>query len=202
MSELTITFLEKIFNRLRSGKALVAPSHEVDIAIWFARKGFQVTAYDNNQSNISKLNERAKAEQAKVSAEIKDLSLTILPLMAFDTIVLTGEKPASRFFSEINRSLANGGTVFVEGYSIEEAVKHSEKIDARGCYRPNELIAFLKELHILYYSEEKIENSFLVRCLARKPINKDMIKYGFTEKRPGEENKSAAVLAAEKLFKK
>ena len=55
MSDLTISFLEKQFNRLRSGKALVAPSLKGDEAIWLARKSFQVTAYDRDQTNISKL---------------------------------------------------------------------------------------------------------------------------------------------------
>lgn len=202
MSDLTISFLEKQFNRLRSGKALVAPSLKGDEAIWLARKGFQVTAYDRDQTNISKLIERAKAEQVNVIAEIKDLSLAILPLMAFDTILVIGEKPASRFFSEINRSLAQGGTVFIDGYSMDEAIKSSGKLDPKACYKPNELLGLLKDLHILYYSEEKAGDCFLVRCLAKKPMNKDMVKYGFAEQRPGDEKKSAAVLAAEKLFKK
>ena len=203
MNTVTITFLEKILPRLRTGKALVAPSRNGDEAIWLARKGFVVTAYDRDPTLVAKLATRASAEQVKITAESKNLDVVILPLMSFDTIILTGEKPITRYFSEIIRALAQGGTAVVEGWTAEEAIRVGpEKLDHKLCYRANELLGLLKDLHILYYSEEIVDGRHLVRCLARKPAHKDMIKYGFAEQRPGDEKKSAAVLAAEKLFKK
>lgn len=203
MSNSELSFLEKSLPRLRTGKALAIPTGSGDTAIYLAKQGFEVTSFDQNKENVEKLQNRTAADKLKIKAEAKQLDIIIIPIMSFDTIVLTGPKPSSRLFSEITRGLSQGGTVLIEGPSLEEATKEiGISTHPSNCYKPNELISLLKELHILYYSEEKVNENFLIRCLAKKPMDKDMVKYGFAQLRPGDEKKSAAVLAAEKLFKK
>ena len=198
------TFLENYLRRLRTGKVLVVPSGNGDSAILLARNGFEVTSYDQNKEAIAKLQQRSMAERVKITAEGKDLGLIILPLMSFDSIVLIGPKPESRLFSEISRGLTNGGTVLIEGPTVDEAIRIGvDKLDPKACYKSNEVLTLLKGLQILYYSEEVVDGRSLIRCLAKKPTNKDAIKYGFAEARDGEaSHKSAAMIAAEKLFKK
>jgi len=119
-------FLEKHLPRLRTGKALVAPSGKGDEVILLARSGFEVTAYDREKKQVEHVQKRAEVEQVKITGEPKDLDMVILPLLSFDTIILTGPKPSSRYFSEISRSLAQGGTVLIEGLSVDEVVRGND----------------------------------------------------------------------------
>ena len=100
--------------------------------------------------------------------------------MKWDTIILSYFKPVPRYFFEIKRSLVQGGTLLLENYTTD--LFHVEKepeVDPEDCFKPNEVLKQLEGLRVLFYQETSINNKPIVQCLAKKPYEKDAVKYGF-----------------------
>jgi hypothetical protein len=92
-----------------------------------------------------------------------------MPLMKYDTIVMTYFKPLPRFYSEIKRGLVAGGTVAIEAFLVEQTRKQpSPQLAADECYRPNELLHALKDFEVIFYSELPQGSQHVVQALARK----------------------------------
>ena len=113
-------------------------------------------------------------------------------------------KPVPRYWFEIKRSLVQGGTLLLENYTTD--IFHVEKepdVDPEDCFKPNEVLKHLEGLRILFYQETSINNKPIVQCLAKKPYEKDAVKYGFaTVDEKKEPSTSAQTKRAEDLFKK
>jgi len=102
--------------------------------------------------------------------------------------------------------LSHDTTLVVESWLSDENREIFSPEDTFRDYffRSNEVLNNLKGMRILYYNEDRIQGKHTVRCLAQKPLDKDVAKYGLFDMASGpkESGKSAQQLLAESLFKK
>jgi tellurite methyltransferase len=194
-------FLHEMIPRLRKGKVLDVAMGEGRNAAYLALKGFNVLGFDTAEPAVQKAKQLAKDSGVSIEAHVKDVDFYLFPIMSFDSIVMTFFKPVSRYFSEIRKSLVQGGTFVCVGYLTEQANSNhaGEAVALEECFKPNELLQHLSGLRILHYEEGEVDGVYVVKCLAKKPQEKDAVKYGFSK---GEIHKSAHETAAENLFKK
>jgi cyclopropane fatty-acyl-phospholipid synthase-like methyltransferase len=166
-----IVSLKSYVSNLKPGKVLDVAMGEGRNAVFLAQNGFQVEGLDCSAKAVAKA--RALADEKKVSIEVKtqNLDFFLMPLMKYDSILMSYFKPLTRFFSEIKRGLVMGGTVMFEAYTTEHLKLQNPAnplIDFDRCFKPNELLAQLKDFHILYYNEMAEGGSHLVRAIAKK----------------------------------
>ena len=199
-----ILFLKENIQRLRKGKALDVAMGEGRNAVFLAAHEFQVSGFDTSQTAVEKALKLAQEKGVKLETKATDLDFYLFGIMKWDTIILSYFKPVPRYFFEIKRSLVQGGTLLLENYTTD--LFHVEKepeVDPEDCFKPNEVLKQLEGLRVLFYQETSIHNKPIVQCLAKKPYEKDAVKYGFAtvdeKKEPGA---SAQTKRAEDLFKK
>jgi tellurite methyltransferase len=201
-------FFKNNIQRMQKGKTLDIAMGTGEHSIYLARQGFEMKGFDISDFAVKKALTLAQEAQVEISAQQTDLDLFIFGLMEYDSIIMTFYKPKiTRYFSEITRALKQGGTLLIESYLIDDLKKpllgDDEYLDCY--YKSNEILEQLKGLKILFYNEGLIEGRHRVQCLAKKPLDKDMQKYGatfgaavITEKEQLNKQKELA----ESLFKK
>ena len=163
--------LKTHWESLKKGKALDIGMGEGRNAVFLARQGFEVERVDCSKKAIEKANALASERAVGLTAKIQNLDFFLMPLMKYDTILMTYFRPQARFFSEIRRGLVAGGTCLLEAYTTEHLKNQSPpnpNIDFEECYRPNEILSHLKEFHLLYYNELAQGNAHLVQVIAQK----------------------------------
>lgn len=201
-----LQFLVDMAPRLQKGKLLDVGMGEGANAVYLAQKGFQVKGFDISPVAVERANKLASETGVTTDFKSADLDLFLLGLMEYDTIVMTYFKPTlPRYYSELMRSLKQGGTILIHSYSTEEQKEVLGQEDAykNFYYRSNEIIQNLKGMRFLYYNETVVENRYVVQCLAQKPLDKDVAKYnlfdmGTTQEKP----RNTHLDLAESLFKK
>lgn len=195
-------FLLQMLPRLRKGRVLDVAMGEGQNAVYLALKGFEVVGFDISENSVAKASQLAQSSGVQIDAQSKNVDFYLFPLMAFDTIVMTFFKPIPRYFSEIRKSLTQGGTFLCVGFLSEQMGQKyfGDEVTLEECYKPNELLQHLTGLRILFYEEGEENGVHMVKCLAQKPQEKDAVKYGFAKGDAG--HKSAQERAAEELFKK
>lgn len=201
------SFLEKMYLKLQKGKVLDVGSGLGQNSIFLAENGFEVKGIDISTVANQKAKERASISGVSVKFEEADLDLFILGLMEYDSIVMLNFKPAlSRHYSELVRSLKQGGTLLVQSPFVseqKEAISADENYK-NFYYQSNELLKNLTGMRILYYSEIEHDGVTYVECLAQKPLDKDVAKYNLFDMSTTSAVKpqSKQVELAEALFKK
>jgi tellurite methyltransferase len=156
---------------LRKGKALDVAMGEGRNAVFLAQNGFQMEGLDVSSAAIEKAKKLAAEKNAALEAKTQNLDFFLMPLMKYDTIVMTYFRPVKRFFSELRRGLVLGGTVAIEAHLVEHYKKHGSTnpmIDYEDCYHPNELLHQLKDFNILFYKEIPDGTSHTVQAIALK----------------------------------
>ncbi|MBI4041058.1 MAG: class I SAM-dependent methyltransferase [Deltaproteobacteria bacterium] len=200
-SQEPIDLLKNYHPYLRKGKALDLAMGEGRNAIFLARQGFHVLGLDISDVAIQKAKKWAYLENVPIEVKAVDVDMYVFPLMRFDTIILSYFKPIPRYYSEIARALVQGGTVAIENYTTEQLVRTPiAGFCNQDYFYPNELLKNLKELQILYYHERFLNGFYIVQCIAKKPVDKDAVKYGFAQEDASSEK--SKYKAAEDLFKK
>jgi len=156
---------------LKPGKALDVAMGEGRNTVFLAQKGFTVEGVDCSGKAIEKAKKLAAEKGATIDVKSQNLDFFLMPLMRYDTVLMTYFRPQARFFSEIRRGLVAGGTFLLEAYTVEQVrgQKNPQSIlDYEECYRPNEVLTLLKDFHVLYYSELPEGNRHLVQVIAKK----------------------------------
>lgn len=166
-----VSLLKTFVGVLTPGKALDVAMGEGRNAAFLAQSGFQVEGLDGSAKAVAKAKLLQEEKKVAFEAKVQNLDFFLMPLMKYQTIVMTYYKPAARFFSEIKRGLVMGGTVAIEAHTVEH-LKHNgaqnPNLDLDQCYKPNELLSALKDFHILYYKELNEGGDCLVQVLAKK----------------------------------
>ncbi|OGQ18301.1 MAG: hypothetical protein A3B70_06025 [Deltaproteobacteria bacterium RIFCSPHIGHO2_02_FULL_40_11] len=196
-----LPLLKSQMHRFRKGKALELAMGEGRNAVYLAKEGFQVQGFDVSDIAIEKAKKLAYDNDVSIDAKVADLDLYIFPLMAFDVIVMSYFKPVPRYYNEIFRALAQGGCVVIENYTTDQLhQKPIEGLQNEDYFYPNEILKNLKDLQILFYNEDEMNGKYVVQCVAKKPTDKDAVKYGFAKEdiHPTQ----SKYKAAEDLFKK
>ncbi len=168
-----IILLQTFSKVLKTGKALDVAMGEGRNAVFLAQCGFSVEGMDVSSKAIEKANSLAQKKKIKnYSFKVQNLDFFLMPLMKYDTILMTYFRPVKRFFNEIRRGLVFGGTLLMEAFTVEHYKMVMDKpnniVDYEDCYRSNELLFLLKDFQILYYKELPEGNSNLVQVIARK----------------------------------
>jgi len=157
------------FEAFRKGKVLDVAMGEGRNAIFLAKQGFTVEGVDCSSAAVEKAERLAEEQSVTVDVKSQNLDFFLMPLMKYDSVVMTYFKPLTRFYSEIKRGLVAGGTVVMEAYLTEQARRHpSPTLDFDQCYRPNELLHALKDFEVLFYSELPQGSQCTVQVVARK----------------------------------
>jgi len=165
-----IPFLKAFVTHLAKGTTLDVAMGEGRNSVFLAEQGFQVEGLDCSPRAVEKANQLASEKKVKIQAKVQNLDFFLMPLMKYNTILMTHYKPAPRFFSELKRGLVAGGTLLIEGYTTEHFKKNSQNknLDFDQCFKPNELLGLLKDLHILYYKELEEGPQHFVHAIAQK----------------------------------
>ncbi len=156
---------------LKKGRALDVGMGEGRNAVYLAQHGFQVEGVDGSSVAIEKAKKLATEKGVTVDAKSQNLDFFLMPLMKYETILMTYFRPQPRFFTEIRRGLVDGGTFLLEAYTVDQA-RHAPLpgLDFEECYKPNEVLSHLqgKDFHVLFYKEIPDGNAYTVQLIAKK----------------------------------
>lgn len=168
-----IAFLKYYANVLKKGRTLDVAMGEGRNSVYLASQGFQVEGVDGSKTAIERARKLADEKKSAVEAKSQNLDFFLMPLMKYDTVLMTHYRPQPRFFSEIRRGLVAGGTFLLESYTVDQLKEKNKPsfLEFEDCYRPNEILNYLKDFHILLYREIPDEGSHLVQVIAKKPKN-------------------------------
>jgi len=154
---------------LRKGKVIDIAMGEGRNSVFLAQQGFQVEGVDCSSVGVEKAGKLAAEKGVTIEAKTQNLDFFLMPLMKYDSIIMTYFRPLPRFFSEVRRGLVHGGTFLLEAYTVEQAkAAPNPNLDFEECYKPNEVLAHLKDFHILYYKEIPDGLAHTVQLIARK----------------------------------
>lgn len=162
--------LKNYISVLQKGKTLDVGMGEGRNAVFLAEQGFTVEGVDCSKKAIEKAKSLADEKKVTIDAKVQNLDFFLMPLMKYDSVIMTYYKPQARFFSEIKRGLVHNGTFLLEAYTTEQmkATPSNPNIDLDQCYKPNEVLTLLKDFHILFYKEIPEGNTHLVQVIAKK----------------------------------
>lgn len=164
-----VTLLKHFVGSLKKGKAIDIAMGEGRNTVFLASQGFQVEGIDCSGKGVEKAKKLAAEKGATIEAKTQNLDFFLMPLMKYDTILMTYFRPQARFFSEIRRGLVAGGTFLLEAYTVEQIkAAPNPLVEFEECYKPNEVIGHLKDFHILYYKEMAEGNQHLVQVIVQK----------------------------------
>ncbi len=154
---------------LRKGAVLDVAMGEGRNAVFLAQNGFSVQGVDCSSAAIEKAKRLAADRNVEIDAKTQNLDFFLMPLMKFDSILMTYFKPSTRFFSEVRRGLVQGGTFFLEAYTVDQ-IKHSPlpNLEFEECFKPGEVLHHLKEFQVLFYKELPDGNAHTVQAIAKK----------------------------------
>ncbi len=167
-----VVTLKTFCGNLKTGKALDIAMGEGRNAVYLASNGFEVEGIDVSPKAVEKAKALATEKGVNFSSKVQNLDFFLMPLMKYDTILMTYYKPNSRFFSEIRRGLVAGGTFLLEAHSTEQVRNNPNSgIDFESCYKPNEVLGYLQDFLVLYYKEMAEGGQHLVQLIAQKKKN-------------------------------
>lgn len=201
-----LTFLQNSLNRLQKGKVLDVAMGEGVNSVYLAQKGMKVTGFDISPVAVEHAHNLAKESGVTIDAKVCNLDFYLWNLMEFDSIIMTFFKPSiPRYYSEMIRSLKQGGTLLIHSYGTEEMTQALSQDEAFKDYyfKANEILHQLKGMHILYYNEDKQDGRNIIQCLALKPLDKHVAKFNLFDMQSADSKpKSGHLKNAEELFKK
>jgi 2-polyprenyl-3-methyl-5-hydroxy-6-metoxy-1,4-benzoquinol methylase len=159
-------FIEAQAYRLEKEKNIAAFAEgEGRNAVYLARKGHKVTAYDYALNGLKKTEALAKRYDVKIRTEQKDLIHDSIPAEEFDgAIMVFGhfEKNNQKIvFDKLVSAVKPGGIIMVEVYS-EDQVRYGtggpKTVDM--LYDPSDLLKWIKGYkvqHFFYGEQERVE---------------------------------------------
>lgn len=162
--------LKNHLSLLRKGKAIDIGMGEGRNSVFLAQNGFTVEGVDCSWKAIEKAKVLASERGISIDAKTQNLDFFLMPLMKFDTLIMTYYRPQARFYNEIRRGLVQGGTCLIEAYTVDHKKNHpnNDLIDFDQCYKPNEVLTLLRDFHLLFYKETKEGDAHLVQAIAEK----------------------------------
>jgi SAM-dependent methyltransferase len=165
-------FLADNLSLLRKGETLDVGMGEGRNAAYLASKGFAVTGIDFSDVAIERAKTLARELGLTVETKLQDLDFFLIPLMKYDTIVVCDYHPQLTVMKSLARGLNKGGTLLLEGYTVEQLrLGEGFKPEPFECFRPNEALDSVRDLHLVFYNERQISpKEARVQVIARKPL--------------------------------
>lgn len=165
-------FLVDNLSLLRKGETLDVAMGEGRNAVYLASKGFAVTGIDFVDAAMERAGQLAKETGVSVELKAQHLGFFLIPLMKYDTIVVTDYHPPLTLMKSLARGLNKGGTLLLEGYTVQQLrLTEGVKPEPFECFHPNEALQHIRDLHLVYYNEQQISpKEARVQLIARKPL--------------------------------
>ena len=138
-------------------------------AIFLARRGLHVTAWDISPVAIEKITHFAKRHDLPITAEVVDLAQSQIPTQTFDVIHVT------RFLlrglcADLVRALRPGGLLCYQTFSLE-ALDSTPHKNPAYCLVRGELLGLFHELPVYYREDvllgdtsQGLQNEVLLVC--------------------------------------
>lgn len=200
-------FLLKMQRRMQKGRVLDIAMGEGVNSVYLAQKGYQVDAFDISETACRRARELARDTGVEINVKCTDMDMYLLGIMKYDAVIMTYFKPSVlRYYPELIKCLKQGGTLLLESYHVDAMQDVIPKEESyRDCYfTTNEVLPNLRGMILLYYHEGKADGRHIVRCFAKKPVDRHAAKFGLFDMQTKQESqsKSPQLELAEKLFKK
>jgi len=165
-------FLVENLSLLKKGETVDIGMGEGRNAVYLASKDFQVTGLDFVPTAVERAKKLASEMNLNFEVKLQDLDFFLLPLMKYDSVVITDFHPPLTLMKGLSRSLKPGGTLLIDSYTVEQLrMPRGYKADLVECFRPNEALDYIRDLHLVIYNERQIsETDARVQLVARKPL--------------------------------
>ncbi|MFT9596914.1 class I SAM-dependent methyltransferase [Mesobacillus sp.] len=159
-------FIKNQAHRLEKGRKVVCFAEgEGRNAVYLAKQGLDVTAYDYAQNGLKKTEALSESNGVKIETEQKDLIHDSVPDAEFDAAIMVfghfAKHDQKTVFDKLVHAVKPGGIVMLEVYS-EDQVQYGtggpKTVDM--LYNPADLLQWLKGfkvLHFFYGEQERIE---------------------------------------------
>ena len=166
-------FLVEHLHLLKRGETVDVGMGEGRNAVYLASKDFQVTGVDFIETAVERANTLAKDSGTSFNGKVQDLDFFLVPLMKYDSIIVCDFHPPITLMKGLTRGLKNGGTLLLEGYTMEQCkLGQGFQPDPSECFKPNEALALIKDLHLIHYSERRIsDKEARVQLIAQKRLH-------------------------------
>mgnify|MGYP001160630763 CR=1 FL=1 len=163
-------FLADHLKLLKKGETLDLAMGEGRNAVHLAKNGFNVTGIDFSPTACDRAKALAYEHNVKIEIKNQSLDFFLIPLMKYDTIVVSNFHPHQSIFKNLVRGLSVGGTLLIEGYTKEQ-ITHGKgfKPEFKECFGSNEVLKELTGLKIMVYNERQMnDGEFRVQCIGVK----------------------------------
>lgn len=176
-------FFKEAIDRLAAGKLLLPGEGEGRNAIYAAKRGWHVDAFDFSESARVKALQRAAENDVTINYVTGDIEDIIIPVDTYEAVALIylhlEEEARNKLHALAARSLKVGGHLILEAFSKDQVKNISGgPRDKRLLYDLEDLKSDFKDLHITLAKHETIrlnEGPFhqgkadVVRLIATKP---------------------------------
>jgi 2-polyprenyl-3-methyl-5-hydroxy-6-metoxy-1,4-benzoquinol methylase len=176
------SYFKNTIEKLPTGKILLPAEGEGRNAVYAAKLGWDVSAYDGSIEGIQKANKLAKNNGVTITYRNESHESFQAELESFDCIVLIFAHLPSGKRSDIHKKLSSflkpGGTIILEGFSKRQINKNSggpRNIDM--LFSKEEILKDFQHFHTVEITEEQTilnEGSFhkgnasVIRMLGKK----------------------------------
>ncbi|RSD25545.1 class I SAM-dependent methyltransferase [Mesobacillus subterraneus] len=160
------SFIKEKADRLENAKTIVAFAEgEGRNAVYLAKKGHQVTAYDYALNGLKKTEALAERFGVHVNTKQKDLIKDPVPIETFDAAIMVfghfSKGVQKAVFDKLFGAVKPGGIIMMEVYS-EAQLKYGTggPKTTDMLYDPADLLQWVKEyevLHFFYGEQERVE---------------------------------------------
>lgn len=121
-------------------------------ALFLARMGFEVHAYDISSEAVQRLENSARWLRMDVQAEVRDIVANPPPATTFDVIVVS-RFLARELVASLIAALKPGGLLFYQTFTREKRTPQGPS-NPDYLLEPNELLRLFGDLRILAYRDE------------------------------------------------
>jgi SAM-dependent methyltransferase len=121
-------------------------------ALFLARRGLQVTAWDFSEVAIERLHQQARSLGLALTAELRDVEREELPEAAFDVIVVS-RFLTRRLADAIVAALRPGGLLYYQTYTRAKLTESGPN-NLDYLLEDNELLRLFAALRLRYYRED------------------------------------------------
>ncbi len=160
---------------LKSGRALDLASGKGRNALYLAKEGFAVEAWDRNEEDLEALAAKARELGLTVTTRLVDLEQSpSIPAETFDLVIIFYYLQRN-LIPWIIKALRPGGIVVYETFLIDNHVRYNHPRHREFCLEHNELLTLFPGLRILAYREGPDDQGgdpqppFLASLIAERP---------------------------------
>ncbi|MDH5570158.1 MAG: class I SAM-dependent methyltransferase [Gammaproteobacteria bacterium] len=121
-------------------------------AIWFASRGYDVTALDSSLVAIEKVNQYCHQNNIKINALVRDLEVDP-PVDELYDVVIVSFFLHRQTLRNIQNLIRPGGLLFYQTYSGHQVAGRGASNPAFRL-QPGELLTVFSDMQILYYRED------------------------------------------------